>query len=245
MLRRICKLLIIVALLWPRMSWAAVTYQDIISGTAVSATSVATSTGANLSVGNLNACLLEWEEKTISASSVTDTAGNTYQLTTTATNPNVNLTRAFAYAVATAGNASNVVTLNLSGTAYHSRIDCLRFTSNVGFPATASVLSQTAANGANAANGNSGNITTSVETANITGIMRNAGAVFTPPSGYTELIDTNWYWGTGVAYDVSVAAGTYDTTWTSNSDNFVVGVAAFIEQTAGSTPTLGLLGVGK
>ncbi len=245
MMKPVLHLFIVLVSLWPGCGLAAVTYQDIISGTATSATSVATSTGANLAVGQLNACLLEWELSSISASSVTDTAGNTYLLTTKVSNPNVAMTRAVAYTVATAANASNVVTLTLDSSASHLRVDCLRFTSNTGFPASASVLSQTAANAANAANGNSGNITTSAQTVNITGIMRWNGAVFTPPSGYTELIDVNWYWGTGVAYDVDVAAGTYDTVWTSSSDNFVVGVAAFIEQAAGGSPTLGLLGVGK
>lgn len=83
----------------------------------------------NTAIGDLVVCGVKWEGAT-TANSAADTAGNTYSALTAGNNSGSNgepHVRIF-YTIATAGNASNVVTITFSSATPWRRLGCRLFT---------------------------------------------------------------------------------------------------------------------
>lgn len=127
MIRRICKLILILVLCWPGISWA-VSFGEVQTGADDAGGTTIPLAAQNLATGSLNVACFKWETPSIAITSITDTAGNTYTLrpeqTHTGNEPHIRC----GYVLNATGNASNVVQANLDGTGFYRRGAVYEFT---------------------------------------------------------------------------------------------------------------------
>jgi hypothetical protein len=195
-------------------------FVQVASGTPQSSpTSVSATFGAQ-TAGNTNIIGVGFDNTTSNIVSVTDTAGNSYQLAAPMTR-GTNLSHAMYYAKNITSSASNTVTVTFNAA---SGFPDLRIMEYSGLD-TVNPLDTSASNIGLNNPSNSGNLTTTVATTLIvaTGIIQNN---FTGPgAGYTQRIITSPN-GNIVEDRVVTSAGTYSAT-ASASGNWVFQAVAF------------------
>jgi hypothetical protein len=165
--------------------------------------------------GNLLALVLQSQLAGASVSSVTNTAGDTWHATThtpqAGTGQNLQL---IYYVNSTLGNASDVVTLVMSGSTNYTTITCYEFS---GCDATAPYVADSGASAGSGTAINSGVITLAGSSV-IVATYETDGASSTPGPGYTQTTtDTN-----SVVYDA------YHMTATSEAATATAGAGAWV-----------------
>lgn len=125
-LQRLLSIALIVLLCWPSVS-LAISLSEVRSGTEDGSDGNLALAAQNLAAGSLNIACVKWEGS-VSLSSITDTAGNTYTLHTNQTHSLSEPSVRCGSVLSASGNASNIVTFNFSGSASFKRGVVYEFT---------------------------------------------------------------------------------------------------------------------
>jgi hypothetical protein len=171
--------------------------------------------------GNTNIVAIGWSSATSTITSVTDSAGNSYQLAAPLSR-GANLSQAIYYASNIKTAASNTVTVAFSAAVPFADV---RVTEYAGI-ATSSPVDGTSSNSGTSTAPNSGAITTTTANALIFGAGVTHGSFTAPGSGFTKRVITSP--DADIAEDRIVSStGSYSATATSTNSAWLMQVVAF------------------
>lgn len=197
-----------------------------------SSTTVVTSSGVNTAIGDLLVVMVTGQEGgTISG--VADTAGNTY---TSLTQETTFATAQIWYTVATAANASNIVTATFAAAVRYKVISIELWD---GIASSGTLLAQATGNNSAATLVTSGSLTTSDPGVAFFITYATNDRSWTPGGGATEVFDSTvsiGAYGHGSAYLDGVSAGSITVSSTANSASNL-GIAAAVFKTSGGAGT--------
>ena len=171
--------------------------------------------------GNTNIVAIGWSDATSNITSVTDSAGNSYQLAAPIRR-GTNLSQAIYYASNIKAAASNTVTVAFSASVPYADV---RITEYAGIASSNPVDGTSSANGSGTT-ANSGAVTTTSSNALIFGAGMTLGSFTAPGSGFTTRAITSPD-GDIVEDRIVSATGSYSATATSTSSAWVMQVVAF------------------
>jgi hypothetical protein len=183
-------------------------------------TSVGVRFNAAQAAGNLNVVVVGWSDVTSSVVSVSDTAGNVYQLAAPVTRSS-STSQAIYFAKNVAANASNTVTATFNTPASYVDLRILEYS---GID-TVNPLDQTASAVGSSSSASSGNVTTSTAKELLVAAGTTTGAFVSAGTGFTARVITTP--DADIAQDQIVSAtGTYSAT-ANQSGTWVMQVVSF------------------
>lgn len=202
-----------------------------------SSTTVATSSGVNTAVGDLLVVMVTGQEGG-TINSVTDTAGNTYS---SCSPENTFALAQIWYTVATAADASNIVTATFAAAVRYKVISIELWD---GMASSGVLLAQAIGSDVGVTLITSGNLVTSDPGVAFFVTIATNDRTWTPGGGATEVYDSTASAGNmshGSAYLAGISAGT--TTMSSTADSASnLGIAAAVFKTAGGSSGNVLMG---